>query len=190
MKNRLNNITIPTCYTVFLYSLYLLILTIFLTDFVSEENNIACCASTTTNVTPQNQTWDQFITELTLQELDVLNDDLGNENPDNTGLANTNRFCWESRGLFIVGTIILFGISQYGDALISLLFNASSNTMNAVTRGVVGLIEFAQETGQVLLLRQFMIERGQELLNDPDTANKVVNGLRRVADFRQLTLYS
>lgn len=58
------------------------------------------------------------------------------------------------------------------------------NIPGAVHRSITGIIHMAAETGCLEAAYNFTIRRAQNLVNDPDTANRVVRGIQRVRDLR------
>ena len=54
----------------------------------------------------------------------------------------------------------------------------------AILRNIAGIIRFAAETGRLDAVYNFTAREAQNLLNDPNTANRVVRGMQRVQEFR------
>lgn len=86
--------------------------------------------------------------------------------------------------LFILGTLALFLISRYGSSILEYLFDIARDIPGAVHRSITGIIRMAAEEGRLEAVYNFTIRRAQTLVNDPDTANRVVRGIERVRALR------
>ena len=130
------------------------------------------------------------------EELIIFNEELGvdpqqlflaiQENPDqikNERIPNTqNRY--DALILFILGTLALFLIIRYGSTILENLFDFAREMPGAIQRSIAGIIRFAAETGRLNAVYDITTREAQNLLNDPDTANRVIRGMQRVQEFR------
>ena len=82
--------------------------------------------------------------------------------------------------LFVLGTFALFIISQYGSTIIEYLFNLIHEIPGAIHRSIAGIIRIAAESGRMDAVYGYTTREAQRLLDDPDTAPKVVNAFRAV----------
>ena len=128
------------------------------------------------------------------EELIIFNEEIG-VNPQQLFLAiqgdqveneiepNTqNRY--DALILFILGTLALYLITRYGSTILEYLFDIAREMPGAILRNIAGIIRFAAETGRLDAVYNFTAREAQNLLNDPNTANRVVRGMQRVQEFR------
>lgn len=172
--------------------LCVLFLSILINFILSDDSNNVSYTSISTDVAITTQNMEEFVNSLSLEELSIFNDNLGFNQRDymiwhDLDNVNTVRiiepypprsFGWDSLALFIVGTIILYGIARYDDSILSTFYDFGIGNVN-------GLIQFAQQAGQVPQVRTFLIDQTQNVLNNPDTAPRVCNAMRQVNEFRQ-----
>lgn len=92
-----------------------------------------------------------------------------------------NRIRLEAFIIFFVGSTLLFIFARYGDLLRDFLWNMLPTT----TEVVEGLAAGMRRLGRAAVYREQAAHYAQALLNDPNTAARVVNGLRRVQEIRQ-----
>ena len=146
----------------------------------------------------QQPSIDAIIRGYNEEELIIFNEELGvnpqqlfnaiQENPDEVEneieLNTQNRY--DALILFILGTLALYLITRYSSNILENLFGFAREVPGALQRSIAGIIRFAAETGRLDAVYDITTREAQNLLNDPDTANRVVRGMQRVQEYRNL----
>ncbi len=135
---------------------------------------------------------EDLIRDLNEEEIIIFNQELGvdpqqlfhaveeaNPEVDNQQLLEFSQR-YHALILFILGTFTLFIISQYGSTIIEYLFNFIYEAPGAVHRSITGIIRIAAESGCMEAVYGHTAREAQRLLDDPDTAGRVVNAFREV----------
>jgi len=152
--------------------------------------NIAECG-TMQEIQPA-QNIEEVLHHLDIEDLIIVGEHLGfnnqhffdevlNNTNHNDVTSNDTGMHREAIIIFILGTFALFMIARYGRDMLNLLFDLSTHTVpEIIQQSARGLLQYAISTGHENATRAYLAHHAQTLLNDPDTAPRVVNALRVV----------
>jgi hypothetical protein len=72
-------------------------------------------------------------------------------------------------------------ITRYGRDMVDYLFDLGTSTIPEIAQqSIRGLLQYAINTGHENATRAYLANHAQELLNNPDTAPRVVNAFRTI----------
>jgi len=97
--------------------------------------------------------------------------------------TNNNKIHWEAITFFVVSSIILYVISQHGHTILNSIFDLC-NIPQTLGETINNIIHNAIQQNGIQPVRNILINKAYELLNDPHTANKVVVGLNAIRQHR------
>ena len=165
-----------------------IIITLIFVILLAKTSNVNCA---TIEEIQSAQNIDQVIRDLNEQDLLRFGENLGINRQhffeqvleENIFVENVSnqRIRWEALIIFLLGTFALFMIARYGRDILDFLFDLGTNVMPEVAQqSVRGLLQFAINTGHGDATRTYLVNQAQHLLNNPETAPRVVNAFRTI----------
>jgi len=130
------------------------------------------------------------IRDMTDEELDAFNNEIRFELPRgwpyNVENQNVppNHIYWQAISIFVIGSILLFVYSRYHNQINEVIFNDLPTMGHIIYEGFAASM---RSLGYAAIFRVEVAQQAQTLLDNPDTASRVVNALRVVHQMRQQT---